>query len=83
MDVSFFMQMNSEQNRYHKTFPHDKRIMKGTMGHENTFYRNVTVMWEELRVKPISKISVLYFRRFIAIWNKVRRRNRSSKEEAK
>ena len=79
----FFDADDFEQERYHKTFPHDEKIMKGTMGHENTIYRNVTVMWEELRVKLISKISLLYFRRFIAVWHKVRRRNRRSKEEAK
>ena len=73
--------MKAEQNRYLKTFTRENRIMKGTMGHENTFYHNVTVVWEELRVKLKTKLSALQFNHFIVISNKLRRRDIRSKED--
>ena len=75
--------MMPEHDIYHKTLPHEKGIKKRTMGHENTFYHNVTIVWEELRVKLKTKLIALLFNYFIATSYEVRRRDRGSKETKK
>ena len=75
--------MMPEHDKYHKTLPHEKGIKKRTMGHENTFYHNVTIVWEELRVKLKTKLIALLFNYFIATSYVVCRRDRGSKETKK